>query len=415
MSEIHIWFPNYMTEAHKRPWQGSRLVSALAKYGIYCEPTLTERAQLIFCGSFNLAAEIRRQSVESGLPVVHYNWDLYPFQVEGRHSVDYGGQWIDYVEDLKTCAEVIVPSKCTIDRTVQFTGRSAAVVKSALKPFTHRVSDGGYVLNAMRDYDDSNKTAARDACESLGIPFINSGNDRPWEEYMSLVANCRLIVSAQYEASTGGLSLLEAYALGKPVLCSNSPRHGAVDYFGDRAPYFQWDDPKDLRKKIKQLYTNPPKLNQMDCWNWVSTEYSDRRMARQLADVFRNVLGQPNNYLTPETHIDPFQQVQWYQDETGYIVWRAGTGLNIELLHLNAQEHRKGYGTALVRKMLSELKSDQPYHSVFGFTRETNEDAIAFYRTFGFNLTPVADLYREGSAVMFHQSYTALMEKHFAP
>lgn len=415
MSEIHIWFPNYMTEIHKHPWQGARLVFALAQYGICCEPTLTDRAQLIFCGSFNLAAEIRQRAQDSGLPIVHYNWDLYPFQIEGRHSVDYGGQWIDYVEDLKTCAEVVVPSKCTVDRTIQYTGRTAVVIKSSLKPFTHRVSDKGYVLNAMRDYEDPNRTAVQEACAALGIPFINSGNNRPWEEYKSLVANCRLIVSAQYEASTGGLSLLEAYALGKPVLCSNSPRHGAVDYFGDRASYFQWDDPEDLKTKIKQLYENPPQLNQIDCWNWVSTEYSDRRMAKQLADVFRNVLNQPNNYLVPETHIEPFQQVHWYQDETGYIVWRLGTGLNVELLHLNTQEHRKGYGKSLVCKMLSELKSEQPYHSVFGFTRESNGEAIAFYKSIGFNLTLVSDLYREGPAIMFHQSYSTLREKHRVP
>lgn len=412
--QIRIWFPKFLTEAHRFPWEGAALVTSLAQYGIECVPELDESCQLIFCGAFSLAREIREQVQVSGLPIVHYNWDLYPFQIEGRHElIDYGNQWLEYIEDLKTCTEIIVPSKCTTIRTIQYTGRSATVVRSAVRTFREPVKDGGYVLNAIRDYPDPNRTAVKDACEELGIPFVNSGNNLPWDEFKRVVAECRLIVSAPYEASTGGLSLLEAYALGKPVLLCNSPHHGGVDYFGDRADYFQWDDCNDLKRMIKELYERPPRLNPEDCWNWVNTEFSNQRMAKQLADVFRRCLNVPNNYLSSESHVNPFQKVHWYQDETGYIVWRVGTGNNVELLHLNATAHRKGYGRNLVKHVLKQLSSlDTPYHSMFGFTRETNEEAVGFYRAMGFELTPIPNLYREGTAIMFCQSYFKLKELH---
>jgi hypothetical protein len=93
----------------------------------------------------------------------------------------------------------------------------------------------------MRKYPDPNKDAVRDACKELGIPCVESATSLPWPKFQKTVAGARLLVSAYYEASTGGLTLLEGYRLGKPVLLSGSPRNGASEYFGDRAYYFEWN------------------------------------------------------------------------------------------------------------------------------------------------------------------------------
>lgn len=110
--------------------------------------------------------------------------------------------------------------------------------------------------------------------------------------------------------------------------------------------------------------------------------------------------------------VEPYQKVCYVELETGYIVWRRGTGDNIELLHLQAFVHRQGIGRLLVRTMLDKLKDDPPADTVFGFTRISLLDAVAFYHAMGFETTVVKGLYTEGVAVMFSQTYEKLLELH---
>lgn len=111
-----------------------------------------------------------------------------------------------------------------------------------------------------------------------------------------------------------------------------------------------------------------------------------------------------NNY------VKPFQDVKaLYDPNKGFIVWRLGTGRNVELLHIRAFALRQGYGRTLFHRMLYALEETPPYYSVFGFTRVTNTRAAAFYEALGFNLQPVRGLYADGRAVMFWQSFTELI------
>jgi len=57
------------------------------------------------------------------------------------------------------------------------------------------------------------------------------------------------------------------------------------------------------------------------------------------------------------------------------------------------------------------LKGRPPYHSVFGFTRESNEEAQKFYGKLGFDLTPVQGVYKDGTAIFFHAPYSRLLTK----
>lgn len=104
----------------------------------------------------------------------------------------------------------------------------------------------------------------------------------------------------------------------------------------------------------------------------------------------------------------PFSTLEHIFDERGYIVWRVGTGGNVELLHIRSL--KKGKGKELVRDMLSVLKDNKPYYSVFGFCLASNKKAIRFYTKLGFTLEKLQGPYKKDSSVFFWQDYKKLYE-----
>lgn len=113
-------------------------------------------------------------------------------------------------------------------------------------------------------------------------------------------------------------------------------------------------------------------------------------------------------------HVEPYTKVCHYQCTNGYIVWRRGTGGNVEILHLKVQEVRQHTGTHLLKTMLDKLKDHPPYATIYGFSRAGNETAHAFYRAMGFDLTRVKGVYDEGAAIVFSARYESLLERHNA-
>ena len=111
-------------------------------------------------------------------------------------------------------------------------------------------------------------------------------------------------------------------------------------------------------------------------------------------------------------HVEPYKHVDHYQTDNGYIVWRLGTGGNYEILHLRANQPRKGTGRELLRVMLQRLHQTPPRTSIFGFTWLANTDAQAFYKAMGFDLSKVRGLYTDGQAILFTAKYTDLWERH---
>lgn len=111
-----------------------------------------------------------------------------------------------------------------------------------------------------------------------------------------------------------------------------------------------------------------------------------------------------------DAKVNPYSRIFYrHIDDLGYIVWRIGTGDNVELLHIHTIEKGKGYGRKLFYMMLDDLQACPPYHSIFGFTRVLNDDAMAFYGALGFELQEIRGLYRDGRAILFTQSYTRLL------
>ena len=295
-----VWFPNYYTEAHRTKDAGVGLVKFLSKYGYECVPFLDIDCRLAFCGSIytsRYVVEARNHNKIASRKVVHYSWDIYPFQVQG----DDKRRWAEYLSELRLSDRILVPSECSITRVGEFVSREAIekthVTLASIRPWgipdrKPRLSlpePRTYVLDVMRKYLDPNRDILREVCDNLNIPLIQTETRTEWDEFRWLVGNAKLLVSPNYEASTGGLTLLEGYWHGVPVLLSDSPRNGSVDYFGDRAYYFRWDDKNDLTSKLRELY-NGVAVVPDDHKKWVEENYSEEMFAKRLAYQFDEVL-----------------------------------------------------------------------------------------------------------------------------
>lgn len=91
--------------------------------------------------------------------------------------------------------------------------------------------------------------------------------------------------------------------------------------------------------------------------------------------------------------------------------WRVGTGDNVEIIRFRTAAPRRGVGTRLLHEMVTVLRPDPPYHTVYGFTRSSNAAGRAFYRKHGFALTEVTGVYADGTAVVFSQPFADLLAR----
>lgn len=312
---IKVWFPEFYTEAHREDHHRQTLAHALREEGV--EPQLVPdgNTRLVFVGGFLRHHQYRDQlTVYRHLPSVWYCWDLYPWKVEGtgdKTSDNYervSRAWLhEWMRDADRAAAIVVPSRCTADRVCRYLAEGIPVhtVKAPVhlwerppgRPSPREIygqllRPGRYAVDVMRKYEDPFADACRQACDRAGVPCLEMNHGLGWDDFRWAVANAGLLVSAVSEASTGGLTLLEGYAHGVPVLMSDSRWHGGRDYFGDQAGvgYFRWDDPADLAAAITRGMTSP-RPDPAEARRWVAEEYSERRFARQLAGVFREVLG----------------------------------------------------------------------------------------------------------------------------
>jgi hypothetical protein len=296
---MKVWFPEFFTEAHRKPGEGDVLAEELRKFGIDCQLNLTEDCSFIFCGTIwrmNLVKEERQRY--PNIPTIHYNWDLYPFQVieSSGYTRANPDLWTPYIDELAVCRDIWVPSRCTVDRTAEFVGRSdSVVIKTSVRPWEYPTQiTGDYAVDVMRKYPDPNRDMAAEGCRAVGIPLIETRNSVPWEAFKTNIAESRFLISAQFEASTGGLTLLEGYWHGKPSLISNSPRHGGIDYFGDRAKYFQWDNPVLFRQSLLSMIEDTPKVDIDEARSWITKEYSEYAMAERMAKRFWELYDESN-------------------------------------------------------------------------------------------------------------------------
>jgi len=218
------------------------------------------------------------------IPMIKYNWDMY----EWIWKEPRGYNWPEYGELLNRSIENWCPSEEVRLRAEEFfgCGHNHKVIKSYARFFEHHdIRNGGYVYNPLRAYtSDRNYGWAKRACNELGIPLVESLHRLSEQDFQRTIAHATLLTCEYYEASTGGLTLLEGFKLGKPVLVSDSKYMGAGDYFGDQAHYFKYNNFNDYKEKIEQLFNNPPepdydKIEDL-CSNYTLTAMTDKMYER---------------------------------------------------------------------------------------------------------------------------------------
>ncbi len=291
-----IWMPDGYTEAHRTLDRQCELIAELAACGLTVDSGTGPivRPDVVVCGSLFQANHVRKVNRVWKCPVVQYNWDLYPWVVENRKGMG----WDAYLKDLKGAAKILVPNTGTALRTKEMTGREdAVVVRAPVKVWDVPPRPDGtpeprsYVLDVMRDYPwDKGHEYPEKACKKLGVTLVRTKTGESWDRFRWLVANAACLVSAVDEASTGGLTLLEGYAHGVPVVISYSPLNGANEYFDE--PYGKvergWrfdhgDGVNDLVETVKLVMGTRNREPVDECRRWVETTYSDARFAAAIA------------------------------------------------------------------------------------------------------------------------------------
>lgn len=324
MKTLKVWFPDGSMENQRDAGSVEQLLAALREEGVECstdaDPAAARGADVAFAGTWGYyeATAVVRKLFPS-VPVVHYNWDLYPFQVNDRTDprTDRTGRarptpqatrWLEYVEELKSAAEVLCPSTGVVRRTEEFTGRSGRVCKCNVflwEPPLNRarvwnpMRDGEYVMDVMREYTGEPMVGAvAEVCREIGVDCLAKEHKLSWSEFQAAVCGASLLVSAYTEASTGGLTLLEGYALGKDVLLSDSPFQGGGEYFGKRATYFDCRRGRSGLKNMIQFCLEAGRARSSkgviadevrSRRDWVERCYGVRPFARRLAKELRRV------------------------------------------------------------------------------------------------------------------------------
>lgn len=243
----------------------------------------------------------------SSVPLYCFNWDVYEWvwepgkegKVQAYHEIRNQGQqreydYVRYGDLLWKARRIWVPSNCTGIRTTQWYGlQNWSVILSSCPWWDYdNVRDDGYALMCLRQIPDRHWGMFERCCERAGIPYKTPKHELSYAEYQDVVAGCRFIVAPLYELSTGGLSLMEAYYHGKPVLISDSRWNAGGEYFGNRAVYFKDGDEDDLVKKLRLIYQKPEDYWSHDGKQYITERYSDQRMVESMLRSIETTQGE---------------------------------------------------------------------------------------------------------------------------
>ncbi len=227
---------------------------------------------------------IKRPSIK----LINYNWDLYPWVVQENIQ-----EWHLYGNILSKSIEVWAPSSEVISRTREIYGDDIANKSIVLKTFARffktnaKIEDNRYVYNPLRNYyKDPNYGWLDRAGKILNIPIYKSEHRLAELQFQEKILGSSFMVCEYYEASTGGLTLLEGYYHGKPVLISDSPYMGAIEYFGDRAFYFKHNNFDDFLEKVNDMWYNTPKLD-LNFTRTIEDELSLEKMVDKMVERLR--------------------------------------------------------------------------------------------------------------------------------
>lgn len=202
------------------------------------------------------------------IPLINLTLDFYKtvWTAPNPHGYD----WKLYRDILRQCDELWCLSNEVILRMGEEgvdTDRCKLMkIWARFFDYDGEIKDGRYVLNAIRPYiRDKNYGWLKRACEELDIRLVEPNHNLSEQEFHKIIAECSFMCTEYHETSTGGLTLIEAYNLGKVSVVSDSPYEGVKDYLGDRAIYFDDNSYEDFKRVLKETWDNTPQLDLEDC------------------------------------------------------------------------------------------------------------------------------------------------------
>jgi len=227
------------------------------------------------------------------IPMINYTLDFYKtvWTAPNPHGYD----WKLYKQYLNKCVELWCPSNEVILRMKEegVEVEKCKIIKLWARFFEYNgeVKDERFIFNPLRPYpSDKNFGWLKRACSELQIPLYESNHKLSEENFQKVIAECSFMCCEYHEASTGGLTLLEGYRLGKPVIVSDSKYMGAQDYFGDKAIYFNDSSYEDFKNTIKDTWENTPKLNRDECVKFTDSIPSKEVMVDNMIDRLNALL-----------------------------------------------------------------------------------------------------------------------------
>lgn len=323
-TSLTVWLPDLDMENQHDHKDALALAAALTRRGISVREELDPRREpdAMLVGTWKhypLAAATRTKF--PSLPIIHYCWDLYPFQMNEKtdprtdrlrraRPTPNATRWAEYADHVRRDAtEVWVPSRGVVRRVEEYCGGDVPCKVVPCNAYLWdmdvdtdwRTVSGvdlsrEYVFDVMRGYTGEPMVgAAARACRRLGIQCIERAARRlTWDEFRCVTARAAVLVSTYGEASTGGLTLLEGYAHGVPVLITDSPMNGAGEYLPEDWPNvhrFKADDEDDLAVMIEFAARHMPMIDEPR--SRVERLYGTGAFADRLATELRRVcLGQ---------------------------------------------------------------------------------------------------------------------------
>lgn len=249
---------------------------------------ITEKPDIIIC----MGVTVMEQTILAmrrfpNTKLMCFQWDTYEW-VWAKPRVSNGRTFRGeynyklWGNLLESALEIWVPSECTGKRVTQWWNlHNWYTILSSVPYWEYSdVQDKGYIYCALREIPDPQWGMLEQACKELNLPLVMTKHERDYENYQKILAHCSFLVSHCYELSTGGLSLLEGYYLGKPCLLSDSIWHGGKDYMGDRATYFDSKDYRDFKYKLAYMWKNRRETREglTDGQDWVRKNFTDRVM-----------------------------------------------------------------------------------------------------------------------------------------
>lgn len=227
------------------------------------------------------------------IPMVNYNWDVYEWAYNKVDPQSFPYNIELYAHLLKESKFVACPSRSVVHRNEEFfqiPKDQSVIVKSFARQINiepSKVRDDRFVYMPLRQIPDRNKGWFEKACQELNIPYRLPNKELSEEDYADTVASCSFLVCPWYEASTGGLSLIEGATVGKPILFCDSKYMGAEDYLGKYAVKFKHDDYEDFKAKLKSMWDNPTtvKMSQEDI-----DSFKPEVMAKGLEELFKRCI-----------------------------------------------------------------------------------------------------------------------------